>query len=159
MFPVSFKTLITPDRSTVRYAARGHPLRSPLALCSMQRHMSTAEVRLQPASCAVCFISRSFQGPSFLATDHRGIGFYVAEILDPANFKGSYGSCEKDDNREPAAAAVAAACRLVSSSSAAAYILGAILKISFSCEHYVADNCFLNDSHLDAILESCREII
>jgi len=54
----------------------------------------------------------------------------VAKILDPANFKGSYGSCEKDDNIEPAAAAG----RLVSASSAAAYILGAILKISVSCE-------------------------
>ena len=58
----------------------------------------------------------------------------MAEILYPANFKGSYGSCEKDDNRESAAAAVEAAGRLVSSSSAAAYTLGAILKISVSCE-------------------------
>src|SRR6218665_453388 len=38
----------TPDRSTVRYAARGNPLRSPLAFCSMQRHLSTVEVRQQP---------------------------------------------------------------------------------------------------------------
>src|SRR6218665_2878451 len=98
MLPVSVPTLITPDRSTVLYSARGHPLRSPIALCSMQRHMSTVEVRPQPASCTVCSISRSFQVPSSLATDHRGIGFYVAEILDLANFKGSYGSCEKDNN-------------------------------------------------------------
>src|SRR6218665_2322225 len=81
------------------------------------------------ANCNVCSISRPFQGPFSSATDQRGIGFYVVEILDPANFKGSYGSCEKDDNREPAAAAVAAAGRLVSSSSGAVYILGAILKI------------------------------
>src|SRR6218665_3925370 len=82
-----------------------------------------------PASCTVCSISQAFQGPFSSATDQRDIGFYVAEILDPANFKGSNGSCEKDDNREPAAAAVAAAGRLVSSSSAAVYILGAIVKI------------------------------
>src|SRR6218665_193677 len=36
---------ITPDQSTVRYAARGHSLRSPLALCSTQRQLSTVEVR------------------------------------------------------------------------------------------------------------------
>src|SRR6218665_3962139 len=106
MFPVSVPTLITPDESTVRYAACGHPLRSPLILCSMRR-FPPSRYDHNPASCTVCSISRSFQGPSSLATDHRGIGFYVAEILDPANFKGSYGSCEKDDNREPAAAAVA----------------------------------------------------
>jgi|SRR6218665_571167 len=84
-----------------------------------------------PASCTIYSIIRAFQGPSSSATYKRGIGFYVAEILDPANFKGSYRSCEKD-NRELAAAAVAAAGRPVSSSSAAAYILGAILKISVS---------------------------
>src|SRR6218665_2969822 len=39
---------ITPDRSTVRNAARGHPSRSPLALCSIQRHLSTVEVQQQP---------------------------------------------------------------------------------------------------------------
>src|SRR6218665_788755 len=48
MLPVFVPTLITPDRSTVLYSARGHPLRSPIALCSMQRHMSTVEVRPQP---------------------------------------------------------------------------------------------------------------
>src|SRR6218665_850258 len=91
-----------------------------------------------PALCTVCSISRAVQGPSSSATDQRG-------LIDPANFKGSNGSCEKDDNREPDAAAVAAD-RLVSSSSAAAYILGAILKISVSCEQQIAHNRFLNDS-------------
>ena len=38
----------------------------------------------------------------------------MAEILDPANSKRSYGSSEKDADREPAAAAVAAAGHLVS---------------------------------------------
>jgi len=54
----------------------------------------------------------------------------VAEILYPANFKGSYVSSEIDDDMEPAAAAVAAAGHLKSSLSNAAHILGAILKIS-----------------------------
>src|SRR6218665_2255288 len=42
-----------------------------------------------PTSCTVCPISRAFQGTSSSATDQHGIWFYVAEILDPANFKGS----------------------------------------------------------------------
>src|SRR6218665_2785871 len=42
-----------------------------------------------PASCTVCSISQAFQGSSSSATDQHGIGFYVTEILDPANFKGS----------------------------------------------------------------------
>src|SRR6218665_2545584 len=71
------------------------------------------------ANCTVCPISRAFQGPPSSAMDQHGIGFYVAQILDPVNFKGSYESCEKDDNREAAVAADAAAGRLVSSSSAA----------------------------------------
>ena len=58
----------------------------------------------------------------------------MAEILDPLNFKGSYGSSEKDANREPAAAAVAVVGHLASSLSAPVYILGAIPKISVSCE-------------------------
>ena len=73
----------------------------------------------------------------------------MAEILDPANFKGSNGSCQKDDNRKPTVAAVAATGRLLSSSSAAAYIIGSILKISVSCEQYEAYNCFLNDGHFE----------
>src|SRR6218665_1987784 len=39
---------VTQKRSTVRDAARCHPLRSPVALCSLQRHPFTAEVRHQP---------------------------------------------------------------------------------------------------------------
>ena len=54
---------------------------------------------------------------------HHGIGFSVAEILDPASFKRSYRSSEKDADREPAAAAG----HLVSSLSAASYIVGAVL--------------------------------
>src|SRR6218665_3573027 len=68
-------------------------------------------------------ISRTFQGPASSATAQRGIGFSVTEILDPANFKRSYESSEKDDNRETAAAAVAVAGNLVSSLSAPVYIL------------------------------------
>ena len=52
-----------------------------------------------------------------------------AEILDPANFKRSYGSTEKDSNSEPAATAVAVDGHFVSSLSAPVYILGAISKI------------------------------
>src|SRR6218665_1048539 len=44
---------VTQDPSTTRYAARGHPLRSPRALCSMQRHLSTVEVRQQPPPIAL----------------------------------------------------------------------------------------------------------
>src|SRR6218665_506561 len=39
------------------------------------------------------------------AMTQHGIGFSVADILDPANFYGSSGSSEKDADREPAAAA------------------------------------------------------
>src|SRR6218665_1798678 len=112
--------------------------RSPIEItpCPLLHAETTIHRRgtTTPASCTVCSISRAFQDPSSSATDQRDIAFYVAEILDPANFKVSYGSCEKDDNRESAAAAVEAAGRLVSSSSAAAYILGAIPKISVRCE-------------------------
>ena len=62
-------------------------------------------------------------------TVQRGIGFSVAEILDPANFKRSYRSSEKDADREPAAAAVAVDGHFVSSLSAPVYILGAISKM------------------------------
>src|SRR6218665_3394640 len=42
------------DRTTVRYSARGgHLLRSPLALCSMQRHLSTVEVQQQSSTGAL----------------------------------------------------------------------------------------------------------
>ena len=53
----------------------------------------------------------------------------MAEILDSANFKRSYGSSEKDADRELAAAAVAVDGHFVSSLSAPVYILGAISKI------------------------------
>ena len=78
----------------------------------------------------------------------RGIGFPVAEILDPANFKRSYGSSEKDTHRESAAADVAVAGHLVSSLSAPVYILGAIPKfqsVVSNCKH---TSIFLNDGHL-----------
>src|SRR6218665_583401 len=49
----------------------------------------------------------------------RRPGVALAEILDPANFKRSDGSSEKDADREPAAAAVAG--HLLSSLSAPVY--------------------------------------
>ena len=58
----------------------------------------------------------------------------MAEILDPANFKRSYGSSEKDADSKPAAAAIAVAGHLVSSLTAPVYILGAISTISVRCE-------------------------
>jgi len=76
----------------------------------------------------------SYGSPASSATAQRGIGFSLAEILDPANFKRSYGSSEKDAYREPAAAVVAVAGHLVSSLSTPVYVLGAIPKISVSCE-------------------------
>src|SRR6218665_3998205 len=84
-----------------------------------------------PASCTIRSISRTFHGPASSVTAQRGIVFYVAEILDPANFKSSYGSSEKDADREPAAAAG----HLVSSLSTHVYIHGAIPKISVRCKH------------------------
>jgi len=60
--------------------------------------------------------------PRLLGDNPAWPGFYMAEILDPANSKRSYGSSEKDTDREPAAADVAAAGHLVSSLSTAAYI-------------------------------------
>src|SRR6218665_2433630 len=91
-----------------------------------------------PASCTVRSISGTFQGPASSATAQRGIGFSVAEILDLANFKRSYGSSEKDADRKPAAVAVAVAGHLVSSLSAPVYILGAISKFSVRCEQLYA---------------------
>jgi|SRR6218665_1786765 len=89
-----------------------------------------------PASCTARSIRRAFQGPASSATAlrQRGIGFSVAEIIDPAKFKRSYGSSEKDADGELAAAAVAVDGHLVSSLSVAVYILGAILTISVNCE-------------------------
>src|SRR6218665_627161 len=43
----SIAVKITLDRSTVRYAARGHPLSRWKERCSMHRHLSTVEVRQQ----------------------------------------------------------------------------------------------------------------
>src|SRR6218665_788276 len=121
MFPVSVPT---PFRSLWIDLLRGTLPRPLIEItpCPLLNRETAAHCRgttTSHASCTVCSISRAFQGPSSSATDKRGIGFYVAQILDPVNFKGSYGSCEKDDNREAAVAAVAAAGRLVSSSSAA----------------------------------------
>src|SRR6218665_1731030 len=119
-------------------------MRSHLVLCSMQRHPSRNAKKPQrhpsrnakkPASCTIRFISRAFQCPASSATAQRDPGFYMANILDPANSKRSYGSSQKDTDMEPAAAAVAAAGHLVSSLSTAVYILGAILKISVCCEN------------------------
>src|SRR6218665_2120828 len=56
-----------------------------------------------PASCTVRSIRRTFQGLASSATAQLDIGFSVAEILDPADFKRSYESSEKDADREPAA--------------------------------------------------------
>src|SRR6218665_1749322 len=95
----------------------------------MQRHPSTIkECHKPPASCTIRFISRAFQCPASLAIAQRGPGFYMADILDPANSKRSYGSSEKCTDTEPAAG------HIVSSLSPAVYILGAILKISVCCE-------------------------
>src|SRR6218665_1160604 len=66
----------------------------------------------------------------------------VAEILDLANFKRSYGSSEKDADREPATAVVAIDGHFVSSLSAPVYILGAISKIEVRCEQLLAFNYF-----------------
>jgi len=56
----------------------------------------------------------------------------MAEILDPANSKRSYGSSEKDTDREPAAAAG----HLVSSLSTAVYILGVKFQsVVSNCKH------------------------
>jgi len=120
-------------RSTVRDGSLTEitPCPTCMSLVPCKDTRSPSKYDKNPASCTVRSISRTFQGAASSATAQRGIGFSVAEILDPVNFKGLYGSSEKDDDREPAAAAVEAAGYLVYS---AAYILGSTLKISVCCK-------------------------
>src|SRR6218665_2659674 len=108
-------------------------MNSHLSYAPGKTHVHHGGTITPPASCTVRSISRTFQGLASSATAQRGIGFSVAEILDLANFKRSYGSSEKDADRKPASAAVAVAGHLVSSLSAPVYILGAISKISIRC--------------------------
>ena len=104
-------------RSTVRDGSL-----NKITRCHML-HAKTPVHRLctttTPASCTVRSISRAFQVPASSAMAQRCIGFSVAEILDPANFKRSYGSSEEDADRQPAAVAVAAVGNLMSTISAA----------------------------------------
>jgi|SRR6218665_2009879 len=92
--------------------------------------VSRRGTKITPASFTIRSISRAFKGPAFLATAQRSIVYSVVEIFDPQKFKRSYGSSERDDDREPAAAAG----HLLSSISTAVYILGAILNGSVRCE-------------------------
>src|SRR6218665_291736 len=91
-----------------------------------------------PGQLHVRSISRTFHGPACSSTAQRGIGLSVAEILDPANFKKSYGSSEKDADRESAAAVVAVAGHLESSLSAPVIYLEISRKVQAvvsNCKH------------------------
>src|SRR6218665_109716 len=77
-------------------------MRSHLSYAPCKTHVHHRGTITTPTSCTVHSISRTFQGLASSATAQPGIGFSVAEILDPANFKRSYGSSEKDADREPA---------------------------------------------------------
>src|SRR6218665_331434 len=80
MFLVS---VTAPFRSlTVRDAARSHTSRSIVALCSLKRHSSTAEVGTNPHPLHSLLHQASLPCVASAAstTDHRGIGFSVAGL-------------------------------------------------------------------------------
>src|SRR6218665_3359296 len=73
--------------------------------------------------------------------------FGTVPVTPLHNSKRSYGSSEKDTDREPAAAAVAAAGHLVSSLYSVVYILGAKFQSVVNyCKH--TTNVFLNDGDM-----------